>query len=153
MGEAKRRKQTGSKPGPRWCGGADPLVQAMFENPGEPITVALIGAGLIPGSIVRIPRAELMNPQHRALRMAFSAWDRIRLGEIEGRCSICDARQNVAGLSCYAVIERAHGGPLRDKPALVLPVCHRCDSVSTEETQRRVMGLFPMAPPSLGGAA
>jgi hypothetical protein len=41
-----------------------------------------------------------------------------------------------------AVIERTLGEPTTDKLGIVAPICHACDSVSTEETQRRVQAAF-----------
>ena len=117
---------------------------AIFEEAGEPITVAMVGAGLILPSIAAMPFDEFMKPQHRLLRLAFGVWDRIRTGETIGRCGLCETRHGVRGFSCYAVIERARGVS-RDKPAVVLPICHQCDSISTQETQRRVCELISIA--------
>ena len=153
MGEAKRRRRSADGPGNvSWTDGNDPRVQAIFEEAGEPITVALVGAALIMPSVATISFDELMKPQHRVLRLAFGVFDRIRNGEIDGRCGLCGARHNVNGFSCYAVIERVRGTSLK-KPALTLPVCHNCDSVSTQETQRRVLAMFPLAAGSRGGIA
>jgi hypothetical protein len=41
-----------------------------------------------------------------------------------------------------AVIERAAGDPAPDKPAVTALICHACESVSTEETRRRVQAEF-----------
>jgi hypothetical protein len=103
-------------------------------------------------TVTAMPIDELMKPQHRALRLVFGVFDRIRTGEIDGICGLCGTRYNVQGFSCYAVIERARGIS-REKPALTLPICHSCDSVSTQETQRRVLEMFPMADISKGGTA
>jgi hypothetical protein len=149
MGEAKRRREKGNL---SWTDNRDPRVLAIFEEAGEPISLALVGAGLIMPTVTAMPLDELMKPQHRALRLAFGVFDRIRTGEIEGRCGLCSTRYNVQGFSCYAVIERARGTS-RKKPALTLPICHSCDSVSTQETQRRVLEMFPMAGISKGGTA
>jgi len=147
MGEAKRRQNNVS-----WTDNHDPRVLAIFEDVGEPISIALIGAGLILPTVTATPFDELMKPQHRAMRLAFGVFDRIRKGEIEGHCGLCGTRYNVQGFSCYAIIERARGTS-RKKPALTVPVCHNCDSISTEETKRRVSELFPMAAINDGGTA
>jgi hypothetical protein len=149
MGEARRRREKGNI---SWTDNHDPRVLAIFEEAGEPISLALVGAGLIMPTVTAMPIDELMKPQHRALRLVFGVFDRIRTGEIDGICGLCGTRYNVQGFSCYAVIERARGIS-REKPALALPICHSCDSVSTQETQRRVLEMFPMADISKGGTA
>jgi hypothetical protein len=130
----------------------DPRIQAIFGDAGEPISIALVGAGLIVPYIASVPFDEIMQPQHRALRVAFGILDRIRTGEVEGICFLCDARRGWRGFSCYAVVERARGMS-RDKPAMILPICHQCDSISTQDTQRRITERLPLAPVPFEGAA
>lgn len=152
MGEAKRRKNAKNAGNVFPATTGDPRIQAMFGSPGEPMSMALVGAGLIVPYIASVPLDEIMQPQHRALRVAFAIFDRIRTGEVEGICFLCDARRDWRGFSCYAVVERARGMS-RDKPAMVLPICHQCDSISTQETQRRIAERLPLVSVPAEGVA
>jgi len=60
MGEAKRRQNNVS-----WTDNHDPRVLAIFEDVGEPISIALIGAGLILPTVTATPFDELTDATRR----------------------------------------------------------------------------------------
>jgi hypothetical protein len=103
-----------------------------------PLTVALCGVGAVYAVAVRSPKEFLNDPAMRPARLAFSYIDRIRTGEISPECALCNSR--TPSLSVVAVVDRALG-EVTDKPAVLIPVCRRCDS-GTEETRRRVYDLL-----------
>jgi hypothetical protein len=110
--------------------------------------VHLIGAAVIAPPLLPLPDAELMQPQYRPVRMAFSMYDRICTGEIDPwQCFLC-ARpfSGLERLSVLAFIEGTLGEPARSKPAIVSPICQACDSVSTEHTLQRVRRAFGLMP-------
>jgi hypothetical protein len=153
MGEAKRR---GKKIGDNihLTDNYAPEVRALPEA-GQPINIHMLGAGVIVPEILRLEQAgELMKPQHHVLRVGFEAFDRIRTGELNPwSCGLCSREfSGYANLSVLAVIERTLGEPKRDKPALSVFVCHGCDSVSAEETKRRVQQMFGVLPLQEGRA-
>ena len=150
MGEAKKRKKrngTGNSTGPGIPFDA-PEVKAVLEG-GAPINLHLFGLGTVHLMISTLTEEQLLAPEHHAFRRAFETIDKIRTGEIRPwRCGLCRVdHSGVDALSVIAVIERALREPTRDKPALTVPVCHACDSVSTEETKRKIqaaLGLDPL---------
>jgi len=144
MGEAKRRKaRQDLGPNARVVQPDAPEVRALLEKD-QPINVHLLGAGAIELAIRSLTLEELMVPERHAFRLAFETFDRIRAGEIEPwQCFLCGVEHSgMQAISVMAVIERALGEPAPDKPGPVVPICHACDSVSTEETRRRVQAEF-----------
>ena len=144
MGEAKRR-QARQELGPngRMLPPDAPEISALLEK-GQPVNVHLFGAAAIIGAVCSLTFDEMMVPELHAFRLAFQMLDRIRTGEIEPwQCFLCCvAYAGVEAVSVMAVIERALGDPIPKKPGIVAPVCHACDSVSTEQTQRLLREAF-----------
>ena len=120
-----------------------PEVRALLEK-GQPVNVHLFGAMAIIDAVCSLTFDEMMVPELHAFRLAFQTLDRIRTGEIEPwRCFLCDVlHAGMPAVSVMAVIERALGDPIPKKPGIVAPICHACDSVSTEQTQRLVREAF-----------
>jgi hypothetical protein len=147
MGEARRRMRRMELPqGGKWVQPDAPEIRKLIAKD-QPVNVYLIGAGIILHRILSIPKDQLMEPQYRPVRLAFSMFDRIRTGEITPwQCFLC-AREfhGLAGLSVFALIERTLGDPLPTKPAMVMPICATCDGVSTEETRRRVEQVYGLS--------
>ena len=146
MGVAKRRRQADpDRDRYRFRNNRDPNIRAMFGKEGSPINVALVGSGLImalaaTGLIpIGVPGAEAA-----AVRRAFGLWDRIRTGELEPwPCALCERRHvGLDELSCIGVITPMDATP--KTPGIMLSVCQRCDSVSTEHTKHRITTMFPM---------
>jgi hypothetical protein len=155
MGEAKRRRERrwSGPPGSKMLNIDAPEIRELVEE-GQPINLYLIGSGIILPTLLPLSDDERATPQYRPVRMVFSVFDRIRTGEIAPwQCFLC-AREfyGPADLSVLAFIERTLGEPLRTKPALITPICHSCDSVSTEETRRRVEEAFGLWQPQEGHA-
>jgi hypothetical protein len=164
VGEAKRRNQSGSN------GPADPQTQsgwkgARFLDPaapeirellaaGQPINVHLFGAAALLSACVSLPFRQFMNSERHAMRLAFMSFDRIRTGEFASwTCLLCGHDfSGLNQLSVVAVIERALGEPKPDKPGIVASVCHACDSVSPEETSRRIHASFGLLETQSGRA-
>jgi hypothetical protein len=122
-----------------------PEVRAMFAEKDKPMSVALVGSGVILATVLsRSMNLDSLDPQHRAIRLAFGTWDRIRTGEMATwSCFLCEA--SYAGLdelSCIGIISALLA--TRKTPAVGLPICHRCDSTSTEHTKRRIAEMFPL---------
>ena len=141
MGEARRRQHL--DPNARLVPPNAPEIRALLEK-GQPLNVHLFGAQSIIGAVRSKTFDEMMAPELHAFRLAFQTLDRIRTGEIAPwSCFLCGVdHAGVAAVSVMAVIERALGDPTPQKPGIVGPICHACDSVSTEHTQRRVHRAF-----------
>ena len=152
MGEATRRRRADLGPKGRIASNAD--IRALLGEQGTPINVNLFGAV----AIYLIARSEtfeqFMRPERHAFRLAFQMLDRIRTGEIEPwQCLLCGHEYSGApSVSTMTVIERALGDPTPDKPGIVAPICHACDSISTEETTRKVQAWFRVCPVEIGHA-
>lgn len=130
-----------------------PEIQALFAA-GRPINVWMIGAGKIVELTLTVPFDTLLNePVHRPWRLAFGYYDRIRTGEISTwPCFLCQvARPGLSKLSCFAIIDRVPVS--RRNRAAILPICDACDSISTEETRRQLMQIFPLGPILVEGSA
>jgi hypothetical protein len=149
MGEAKRRQRRQDLgPNGHYAAVDAPEIRALLEK-GQPINVHLMGAMAIIRDVCALNREALMAPERHAFGLAFQMVSRIDNGEIEPwTCFLCDREfSGLPTLSVMAVIERALGDPMPNKPGLTMPICHACDSVSTEETRRRVqaaLGLYPL---------
>lgn len=144
MGEAKRRKpNVDLGPNGRFVLPDAPEVRALLEV-GQPINVHLFGRAAIINTIRSKTFEEVMVPELHAFRLAFQTLDRIRTGELDPwRCFLCgDDHRGMQPLSVMAVIERMLGDPQPKKPGTVASICHTCDGVSTEETNRRVREAF-----------
>jgi len=151
MGEAKRRKQTGTYPNAdleryRLRSTDDPDVRALFSEEGAPLNVALVGAGLVfaLATTGAIP-LDTLGAEAASVRRAFGLWDRIRTGELETwTCALCETQHvGLDDLSCFGVITPMGATP--KTPGIMLSVCQHCDSISTEHTRRRITAMFPMA--------
>jgi hypothetical protein len=142
MGEARRRRQS-LGPGSHMTWTESPEVHALLET-GQPINVNLFGAAAILREICSRTFDELIAPERHAFRLAFQVFDRMRTGEIEPwQCALCGGEHaGLRRLSVMAIIERALGDPIPKKPGIVAPICHACDSVSTEETLRQIQSRF-----------
>jgi hypothetical protein len=154
MGEARRRKlREDLGPKGRMVAPDAPEVRALLEK-GQPVNVHLFGATAIYLIARSEPFDQFMRPERHALRLAFQMLDRIRTGEIEAwQCFLCDAwREGMPAVSVMAVIERALGDPNPDKPGIVAPICHACDSIIPEETTRKVQAVFRLCPVEAGHA-
>lgn len=130
-----------------------PEIQALFAA-GRPINVWMIGAWKIVQLRLTVPFDTLLNePVHRPWRLAFGYYDRIRTGEISTwPCFLCQvARPGPNELSCFCIIDSVPVS--RSNPAAILPICHTCDGVSPQETLRRVIADFPLAPIVTEGTA
>jgi hypothetical protein len=144
MGEARRRKaRQDLGPNGRFVAADAPEIRTLLEK-GQPINVHLMGAAAIIASVTSLSFDQFVIPERHALRLAFQMLDRIRTGEIEPwRCVLCGKEfSGLPELSVMAVIERALGDPTPKKPGITAPICHACDSVSAEETKRRVQAAF-----------
>jgi hypothetical protein len=146
LGESKRRRQHDREYSLH--SHDSPAVRDLLEA-GQPINVHVFGAQRILYEVRSRNSVEIMAPEMHAFRLAFLMTDRIRTGEIdEWFCSLCAAKHTgLRALSCMSVVERALGDPTPNKPGIVAPVCQACDSVSTDETVRRLQesfGLFAM---------
>lgn len=117
-------------------------VQALLtDTQGLPVNVAVVGAALVVPLMMRAGSTDAAKtPEMRHVRLAFMAWDRIRTGELRRwPCLLCAAeRSELQGLSCLAVIDRVADKLQPSKPALVAMVCGACDSVSSDDTRRRI---------------
>ena len=146
MGEARRRKGQHLGPNMRSVTADDPEVRTLLEK-GQVIAVHMFGVGAIDHAVRSLTYEQLMAPERHTLRMAFETLDRIRTGEINPwECFLCHSRRSgMQRVSVMAVIERALGEPLPDKPGIIVPVCHACDNVSAEDTRKRVEGAFHLS--------
>jgi hypothetical protein len=153
MGEAKFRRRMELGPNSSRVSADAPQVRELLRKD-EPINVHLIGAMRLVLDLAAMTKEQFMAPEHHFKRLAFQCQDRIRTGEIDPwQCSLCEREFNGGlKLSCTAVIERMLGDPTPKKPGIVMPICHGCDSVSTEETQRLVMQYFGLLPLQVGHA-
>jgi hypothetical protein len=128
---------------------AKDALERLRVEPGTPMSVMLLGAGLITqaaqnGTLKAKLFTKKATTERHLFRNAFSIWDRIRTGEHNPwQCSLC-ARDysGLQMLSVLAMIEQARGDPVPSKPAVMALVCQSCDSVSTQETQRRIEKKF-----------
>jgi hypothetical protein len=120
-----------------------PEIRALLEK-GQPVNVHLFGSQAIIATIRSQSFDEFMAPELHAFRLAFQMLDRIDTGEIAPwSCFLCGVDHvGLPAVSVLAVIEHALGDPTPQKPGIVGPICHACDSVSTEYTQRRVRQVF-----------
>lgn len=139
----KRRQSTG-KNAPRLVGFNSSEVRAMFAKKDQPFNVALVGSALILAKVLSRDLLETPEPLGRPLRLAFGIWDRIRTGEMPTwSCALCAAkRSGLSTLSCFGIIDQL--GSAGSYPAVIMPICQVCDSISTEETHRRVTAMFPL---------
>jgi hypothetical protein len=71
-------------------------------------------------------------------------WDRIRTGEYyPWTCTLCGRDYSgLQTLSVLGIVDDPREAPRPNKPAAMAVVCGSCDSVSTEETQRRIEQMF-----------
>lgn len=148
MGQAKQRRE------PRFVAGDAPEVRALFDEADRPINVWTVGAGMVVAMMHTIPHEVLRrDPGHRPWRLAFGIYDRIRTGEMKNwTCFLCRRpRPGLKDLSCFGIIDRVPASQTNE--AVILPICHSCDSVSSEETQRRMLEAFPLGPPLPEGTA
>jgi hypothetical protein len=143
VGEANRRRRQSLGSAGHMTRTDSPEVRALLEN-GQPINVNLFGAAAIQREVLSQTFEELTKPERHALRLAFQVFDRMRTGEIEPwACTLCGREhRGLRRVSALAVIERAVGDPTPQKPGIVAPICHGCDSISTEETLRQIQSLF-----------
>jgi hypothetical protein len=88
------------------------------------------------------------DPETRPLRLAFGVYDRIRTGELDTwHCLLCDQTfHGLDDLSALAVTD--HPGDTANKPALTALVCNSCDSVSVEDTERRIYAALNLTKPN-----
>lgn len=145
MGEAKRRA--------RLIAGDAPEVRDILTV-GRPIHCDIIGAGLVPLLVATNPAIFTgRDPAQRSFRLAFLQWDLIKRGEMAvWPCVLCDREYTgFADLSCFVIMDRIIGRA-NDQPALVAMICRTCDSVSTDETRRRVQEMFGLLPMQEGHA-
>jgi hypothetical protein len=142
MGEAKGRQGNY-----RFTSNNDPKLMSLLEK-GQPINCWLIGAGYLMPKILAEGRAWFIAPEQHVFRYAFSTYNRVMTGEIDPwHCFLCQRKfSGLGGLSTFAMLERSIGNPAQNKPAVAMMICHECDSVSTEETQRRVERAYGMIP-------
>ncbi len=158
MGEAKRRRKIADNI--TICpDAADAMTQLGADKAGAPMGVALLGAGLIPleialGTLEAKLMAKEASTERHLYRFAFGIWDRIRTGEHSPwQCSLC--AKDYAGLpmlSVFAIIDHPYDPPLPSKPGIMALVCQTCDSVSTQETRRRIGKVFGLLPVQEGRA-
>jgi hypothetical protein len=163
MGEAKRRKRdvfTKIAKNITVCpDAAGALKRLGGVEAGAPMSISLLGAGLIPQALAsgtleaRLMAKEATTERH-LYRFAFQLWDRIRTGEHSPwQCSLC--AKDYAGLpmlSVFALVDRPRDLPLPNKPGIMALVCQACDSISTQETQRRISKMFGLSPTQEGRA-
>jgi hypothetical protein len=165
MGEAKRRRAareafTKIAENITICPDAAGAMRRLGgADAGTPMAIALFGAGLIPlelaaGTLEAKLMAKEATTERHLYRFAFSMWDRIRTGEHSPwQCSLC--AKEYAGLpmlSVFALIDHPYAPPLPNKPGVMALVCQTCDSISTEETQRRLGEMFGLLPVQEGRA-
>jgi hypothetical protein len=145
MGEAKRRRERGTKIDENITAydTAEGALQRLGAvEAGTPISVALLGAGLITqaaesGALEAKLLAKEASTERHLYRLAFSMWDRIRTGEHDPwECALC--AKNYTGLpmlSVFAMIDHPRSAPVPTKPALMaLPA-----ACFPAESQARVM--------------
>jgi hypothetical protein len=66
---------------------------------------------------------------------------------------LCATNYNgLSNLSVFALIDHPHDAPVASKPGVMALVCMKCDSVSTEETRRRIEEMFGLLPAQEGQA-
>ena len=151
MGEAKQRRRRAE------LGANVSLIdprKAMEQlntiaTAGKPMSLTLLGAGLIPQAIrdgtlhPKILAKETTTENH-LWRYAFMVWDRVRTGEYDPwMCTLCGRNYSgLRALSVLGVIDDPREAPTPNKPAAMALVCTSCDSVSSEETQRRIEQTF-----------
>jgi hypothetical protein len=156
MGEAKQRQRGGRRRRAE-LGANVSLVdprKAMEQlnttaTVGKPMSLTLLGAGLIPQSIrdgtlqAKIMARKVSTERH-LWRYAFMVWDRVRTGEYDPwMCTLCGRNYSgLRALSVLGVIDDPREAPTPNKPAAMALVCTSCDSVSTEETQRQIEQTF-----------
>jgi hypothetical protein len=150
MGEAKQRRRRAE------LGENINLVetqQAMERldatTVGKPVCLTMMGAGVIAGALLDgTLRAKIMARQatgeRHLWRYCFMVWDRVRTGEYSPwACTLCGGDYfGLQRLSVLGVIDDPRRGSTPDKPAAMALVCTACDSVSQEETQRRIRQKF-----------
>jgi hypothetical protein len=163
MGEAKRRRERGATPIDENITAYDTAEAALRRlggvDAGTPMSVALVGAGLITqaaqsGALEAKLLAKEATTERHLYRLAFSMWDRIRTGEHNPwECTLCAKHYTgLAMLSVFALIDHPRSAPVETKPALMALVCQACDSVSMEETTRRINEMFGFYPAPQGQA-
>jgi hypothetical protein len=162
MGEAKWRRERGTKidenitaydtaeEAPR------PTVQRLLAclPPQRQAVARLITQAAESGALEAKLLAKEATIERHLYRLAFSMWDRIRTGEHDPwECALC--AKNYTGLpmlSVFAMIDHPRSAPVPTKPALMALVCQTCDSVSTEETERRINEMLGVHPTQQGRA-
>lgn len=150
MGEAKRRKLNH----PTMVTLDAPEVRSMFDHAGRVFSIYMIGAAMVQWTLGSVASDTLVSdPAYRPWRLAFGTWDRIQRGEMRPWvCFLCQRpHSGLKELSCLGIIDQAPAS--KTNKAAILPVCHACDSVSTEETQRRLIAEFPLTAPLNEGTA
>jgi hypothetical protein len=164
MGKAKRqRKRDAFRKISKNIGvcpdATDALKRLGGVEAGAPMNIALLGAGLIPlalasGTLEAKLMAKEATTERHLYRFAFGVWDRIRTGEYcPWQCSLC--AKDYAGLpmlSVFALIDHPRDPPLPNKPGIMALVCQTYDSISTQETRRRIDEMFGLSPIQEGRA-